>query len=61
MNLSFNIPYGGDHYEIVVIGNRITRVTKYCGDSQYTREMEFEDVHEEVKKLLIEKLNERYT
>lgn len=61
MNLSINIPFNGDHYEIVIIGNRVTRVTKYCGDSQYTREIEFDDVHEEVKHLLIYKLNEKYT
>lgn len=61
MTLLIAIPFNEDSYEIVIKENRITRVTKFCGDSQFIRELQFDDLNEEVKRLLVEELNERNT
>lgn len=60
MTCLLNIHYDSDLYQFVIKDNRITRVTKFCGDSQYMREMEFDDVGDDVKKLLVEELNQIY-
>lgn len=60
MTALINIHFDADLYQFVIKDNRITRVTKFCGDSQYMREMEFDDVGDDVKRLLIEELNQKY-
>ena len=60
MTALINIHFDSDLYQFVIKENRITRVTKFCGDSQYMREMEFDDVGDDVKRLLVEELNQHY-
>jgi hypothetical protein len=60
MTALINIHFESDLFQFVIKENRITRVTKFCGDSQFMREMLFEDLSEEVRRLLVEELNNQY-
>lgn len=55
-----NVHHESDLYQFVVKDNRITRITKFCGDSQFMREMTFDEVPDDVSRLLVEDLNQRY-
>lgn len=44
-----HVSFGDDFYEIIIRGNIIVKITKYCGTSQFAREVSFEDLRDEVK------------
>ncbi len=56
MNARFIIRHPPDRYEVLVDGNLIKSITKYCGESEFRRELDFDDLPEDIKDELINQL-----
>lgn len=46
-----------DRYEILLDGALIMRIVKYCGESEYRREIDFDDLSEEIQERIIDSIN----
>jgi len=56
MTALLNIPYGPDFYEVTVRDHLIVRIRKYIGDSQTPREVELDDLSEDVQYTILNRM-----
>lgn len=60
MNQLIQFSYLDDFYEITIRGTLIISIVKYCGGSQYRRELAFDACTEAVQLKIIQKIRKLY-
>jgi hypothetical protein len=60
MTIMVNVLVGADFYAVTVRDSTICRIQKFLGDSQLLREVELEDLSEDVQAAIIDKIQRRY-
>ena len=58
MTTTLNIFHDGSLYEVAISGYIITRISQYIGGSQRRQDVEYDDLCEEVQRLIIDKVKE---